>query len=189
MLEQLIYETRQITDFSDTEIDKFVSLLEASYVAKGDYFLREGQVSKHIGYLNSGLLMYYKVVDGVEVPADFARENEWVAYLKSFSAGIPSDMNIKAIEDTYLYVLSNQKMGALFQEEPKFMALKSYYTELSFIRNTEHTSNLATLDAKQRYYKLMEAQPDLLNRVPQYYIAAYFGIKPQSLSRLRKERP
>jgi CRP/FNR family transcriptional regulator, anaerobic regulatory protein len=95
-------------------------------------------------------------------------------------------MWIKALEDTHLLTMSNTAMGELFSKQPKFMALRSYYTELSFIRNTEHASNLATLNAKQRYYKFMKDQPALINRVPQYYIAAYLGIKPQSLSRLRK---
>ena len=44
------------------------------------------------------------------------------------------------------------------------------------------------LDAKARYYKFMREKPGLINRIPQYYIAAYLGIKPQSLSRIRKER-
>ena len=186
MIDFLIAEIKSIADFTDDDINIFIESFEESFVTKGEYFLREGQISRHIGYIKSGLMMHFKIVDGVEIPADFTKENEWIAYLKSFTASITSDMNIKALEDTYLLTLSNTKMGELFQKQPKFMALKSYYTELSFIRNTEHTSNLATLNAKQRYYKFMETQPDLLNRIPQYHIAAYLGIKPQSLSRLRK---
>jgi hypothetical protein len=52
----------------------------------------------------------------------------------------------------------------------------------------QHGSDLAMLNAKQRYYKFMHESPEVINRVPQYYIAAYLGIKPQSLSRLRKEK-
>ena len=186
MTEKLISEIRTIADFSTADIDLFLSSFTETFFAKGEHFLAEGKVSKHLGYIKSGLMMHYKIIDGIEIPADFTKENEWIAYLKSFSTGTASDMSIKAIEDTHLLTMSNTAMNELFSKQPKFMALRNYYTELSFIRNTEHTTALATLNAKQRYYKFMKDHPDLINRVPQYYIAAYLGIKPQSLSRLRK---
>lgn len=186
MTAQLITEIKNILDFSDEDIQLFLDSIEEMFISKGDHFLKDGQVSRHLGYIKSGLMMHYKIVEGIEVPADFTKENEWVAYLKSFSTNQPSDMYIKALEDTHLFVLTSSNMGELFLKQPKFMAMRSYYTELSFIRNTEHTSNLATLNAKQRYYKFMENHPELINRIPQYHIAAYLGIKPQSLSRLRK---
>lgn len=186
MTDQLIAEIKTISNFSDEDITLFINSMEEIFIAKGEHFLIEGQVSRHLGYIKIGLMMHYKIVEGIEIPADFTKENEWVAYLKSFSTNNPSDMFIKALEDTHLYVLSNTNMQELFQKQPKFMAMRSYYTELSFVKNTEHTSNLATLNAKQRYYEFMKTHPDLLNRIPQYHIAAYLGIKPQSLSRLRK---
>jgi CRP/FNR family transcriptional regulator, anaerobic regulatory protein len=186
MTEKLIAEMKSIADFSSTDIELFINSFEASFIPKGEYFLKEGQISRHLGYITSGLTMHYKLNDGIEIPADFTIENEWVAYLKSFTTGTASDMYIKALEDTHLLVLSNTALNALFSVQPKFMALKNYYTEISFIRNTEHAASLAALNAKQRYYKFMKAHPALIQRVPQYYIAAYLGIKPQSLSRLRK---
>jgi hypothetical protein len=131
--------------------------------------------------------MHYKIHDGVEIPCDFLPENEWVTYIKSFMHRIPSDMNIKALEDTQLLRLSYNNMQELFRLQPKFMALKNYYTELSFIQTAQHSADLSMLSARERYYKFMKEKPDLINRVPQYYIAAYLGIKPQSLSRIRKE--
>ncbi len=186
MIDKLITEIKSIADFSPADVDLFMDSFEEVFVPKGNDFLREGQISRYIGYIKSGLMMHYKIKDGIEIPADFTIENEWIAYLKSFTAGIASEMSIKALEDTHLLTLSNTSMRDLFEKQPKFMALRSHYTELSFIRNTEHTSNLASLNAKDRYYKFMEARPELINRVPQYHIAAYLGIKPQSLSRLRK---
>lgn len=185
-MDKLISEIKNIADFSVADIDLLSGSLSETFIVKGEHFLMQGKVSKHLGYIKSGLMMHYKIIDGVEVPADFTKENEWVAYLKSFSTGIESDMSIKAIEDTHLLTLSSTAMNELFNKQPKFMALKNYYVEKSFSRNIEHASSLATLNAKQRYYKFMKDHSDLINRIPQYYIAAYLGIKPQSLSRIRK---
>jgi hypothetical protein len=66
--------------------------------------------------------------------------------------------------------------------------MKYFYTELSFMNYAQHSADLAMLDGKDRYDKFLREKPDLINRVPQYYIAAYLGIKPQSLSRLRKNK-
>jgi CRP-like cAMP-binding protein len=186
MLDTLIQKIKSIGSFTDEEIDFFTGKLDEVFIAKGDHFLEDGQVSRHLGYVVSGLMMYYKVYEGVVIPCDFAAEQEWLGYLNSFTNKTPADMNIKALEDTRLLRLSADNFEKLYQFQPKFMRLKDHYTELSLTANTRHTANLAMLTAKQRYYKFMQEKPDLLKRVPQYYIAAYLGIKPQSLSRIRK---
>jgi CRP-like cAMP-binding protein len=187
MTATLTAELKRIGDFSDADIDLFFSFLKESFLSKGDYFLQQGQVSRYLAYTLSGLTMHFKMGDGVEIPCDFTGEGQWLGYLKSFASGLPADMAIKALEDTQLLKLSANDMQLLFQVQPKFMALKNYYTELSFISNTQHSADLTMLSATQRYSKFRNERPDLINRVPQYAIAAYLGIKPQSLSRIRKE--
>ncbi|GAA4335388.1 Crp/Fnr family transcriptional regulator [Mucilaginibacter gynuensis] len=186
MPEELIKKIRSIGNFSDADIAFFIDKLDETVIAKGEHFLSEGQVSRHLGYVVSGLAMHYKVYDGVEIPCDFTSENGWLGYLNSFTNKTPSDMNIKALEETRLLLLSADNLEKVYQVQPRFMLLKDHYTELSFISNTRHTADLTMLTAKQRYYKFMQENPGLINRVPQYYIAAYLGIKPQSLSRIRK---
>ena len=184
----LVNEIKSIGNFSGEDIELFFSFLEESFIAKGDHFLTEGQVSHHVAYITSGLTMHYEVHDGVEIPRAFRIENQWIGALKNFGNREPADSAIKALEDTLLLGISAVNLQKAFQIQPKLIALKDHYTELSFIKNMQHGSDLAMLNAKQRYYKFMRESPDLINRVPQYYIAAYLGIKPQSLSRLRKEK-
>ena len=186
MIDKLKKEIKSIADFSEEDIELFGNALEEAFIPKGEHFLREGQISKHLGYIKSGLTMYYKISEGIEIPADFAMENEWIAHLESLTSGTASNMSIKALEDTSILTLSNDSMRKLINTQPKFLVIKNYYTELSFIRNTHHASDLAMLNAKERYYKFLKENPNLINRIPQYHIAAYLGIKPQSLSRLRK---
>jgi hypothetical protein len=76
----------------------------------------------------------------------------------------------------------------LFHLSPRWLQFKNHLVQLVFFNITQHNADLAMLDAKARYYKFMRENPDLINRIPQYYIAAYLGITPQSLSRIRKER-
>jgi CRP/FNR family transcriptional regulator, anaerobic regulatory protein len=186
MLDILIQKIKSLDNFSDDEIEFFISKLEAFSVSEGDHFLQEGQICRYLGYIESGLMMYYRLYEGIEIPTDFAAENEWASHLNSFTNKTASDLNIKAVEDTRLLRLSAENFEKVYQFQPRFIKLKDHYTELSFISHTRHTADLAMLNAKQRYYKFMQERADLVNRVPQYYIAAYLGIKPQSLSRIRK---
>lgn len=188
MSQRLVDEIRAITDVSDIEAAEFLQSLDTVFIPKGEYFLREGQVSRRLGYIEAGLVMYYRNADGTECPSGFSKEHEWVAYLKSFTTGSPSDISIRALEDTTMLVLTGEKMTSAFEQQPKFMAVRSFYTDQFLVRTIEYLSDLTTMKAQDRYYKFMEQNPDLLNRIPQYLIAAYLGMKPQSLSRLRSQK-
>jgi CRP/FNR family transcriptional regulator, anaerobic regulatory protein len=188
MNDKLLNEIKSIGDFSDEDIELFFGFLEENFIAKGNHFLNEGQLSHYVAYVTSGLTMHYEVHDGIEIPRAFSTENQWLGALKNFGNREPADSAIKALEDTWLLRISASNLQKAFELQPKLIALKDYYTELSFIRTMQHASDLAMLSAKQRYNKFIHEKPGLINRVPQYYIAAYLGIKPQSLSRLRNER-
>jgi CRP/FNR family transcriptional regulator, anaerobic regulatory protein len=188
MLEALISQLNALVHFSDDELDRLKDMLEKVSLKKGDHFLKIGQVCRYMAYVESGLMMHYHLHDGIEIPVDFQGEGEWVSYLKSLMSGTASDMGIKTLEDVTLFRLSADNLNWLVEMEPaKVMKIKNYYTEQSFFKNTQHSADMAMLNAKQRYQKFVRENAALHNRIPQYYIAAYLGIKPQSLSRIRKE--
>ncbi|WKN45764.1 Crp/Fnr family transcriptional regulator [Tunicatimonas pelagia] len=186
-MNDLIRNVQQFEQFSSEELAAFSAIARSRQLAKGDFLLKEGQVSQEIAYVSRGLLMHYANNDGEPAPCDFAKEGEWVAHLKSFSSRQPSEMNIIALEDSLIYVFDRDGLQSLFRAHPRFMALQNYQVEQAFINTSQHANNLATLTAEQRYSQLIEQKPELVQRIPQYYLAAYLGIKPQSLSRIRKK--
>jgi len=183
----MLEKIKAVGNLSNEDFTLLTSKLESKTLKKGEHFLEIGKVNTSLGYIEKGLAMYYRVVDDEEIPVDFGIEGDWVSYLKSFNTQEASDLGIKMLEDSSLYYLSFTSLGELFQMQPKFMALKTYYVERSLMDMAQHSANLATLDARDRYYKFMREKPHLINRLPQYYIASYLGIQPQSLSRIRKE--
>lgn len=173
-------------NLTENDFTLLMSKLSVVTYRKNEHFLEIGKVNTTMGFVEHGLAMYYRMVDGVEIPVDFGVEGNWVSYLKSFNSQTPADLGIKMLEESKLHCISFNDLEQLFRAHPKFLALKSYYVERSMMDLAQHSADLATLDAKDRYYKFMQERPDLINRVPQYFIAAYLGIKPQSLSRIRK---
>lgn len=187
MSDRLIDDLQKIDHFSDEEIDMLHGFLARKFIRKGDHFLNLGQVSRHIAFIDSGLMMHYSMHDGVEIPCNFSLEGEWMGSLKSFTSGSPTEFAIKALEDAWIREISAEQTQKLFLSSPRWMNFKNHLMQLAFFNMTQHNADLAVLDAKARYYKFMQEKPGLLNRLPQYHIAAYLGITPQSLSRIRKE--
>jgi CRP-like cAMP-binding protein len=188
MNERLIQQLQKIDNFSDKEIDMLKSKLIDKFIRKGGHFLHLGQVSRHVAFIDTGLMMHYSLHDGVEIPCNFSLEGDWMGSLKSFTTGSPTEAAIKALENTWIREISGDHLQQLFLSSPRWLLFKNHLVQLVFFNITQHNADLAMLDAKARYYKFMREKPELINRIPQYYIAAYLGIKPQSLSRIRKER-
>ncbi|UKB84866.1 Crp/Fnr family transcriptional regulator [Chryseobacterium sp. MEBOG06] len=187
MLDNLISKIKSLSNFSQSDVDLFTGSLEERCIKKGEHILEEGQICRHLFYIQTGLMMVYKNNDGIEIPYCFMAENEWIGLMKSFNEKIPSDKAIKALEDTKLFRLSADKLEQLFKLQPKFLILKNDYLEHTLMEVARHSADLRLLDAKNKYFKFRENNPTLINRIPQYYIAAYLGVKPQSISRIRKE--
>jgi CRP-like cAMP-binding protein len=188
MTDRLIQEIQKIDTFSDEEIDMMQGYLVNKLIRKGDHFLNLGQVSRYIAFIDSGLMVHYSLHDGVEIPCNFSLEGDWMGSLKSLTSGSPTEVAIKALEDSWIREISAEHLQHLFHLSPRWLLFKNHLVQIVFFDITQHNADLAMLDAKARYYKFMRENPELINRVPQYYIAAYLGIKPQSLSRIRKER-
>ncbi len=110
MFQKLFDNAAQAGQFSAEELQALADTAEPMQLCRGDHFLREGQVSHHIAYLEEGITMHYQLRDGLEMPCDFTVEDNWLAYLKSFSARQPSDMGIRALEDCSLLTFSADRL-------------------------------------------------------------------------------
>ncbi len=171
--------------FTPTEVASILTCFSSKTYQKNDFFLKEGQYCKNVIFVEKGVFMYYHQVDGDEKVCDFAFENDWVTYYKSLLGQLPSDMNIRALTAATVWLLDIQKMESLSKELPKVGTIRTSLAEAYFTKSTQRVTHLNHLDAKARYEILLRDMPSIHQRVPQYYIASYLGIKPQSLSRIR----
>jgi len=174
--------------FSSSEIDLILDCFSQKIIKKKEFFLQAGKVCKTIGFIESGSFIFFENVDGEEKICDFAFENDWLAQYKSLLSKQPSEVNIQAIENATILSMNMDKMNALVNQLPKVGTIRTTLAEEYFTLSTQRASNLTNLDAKNRYEALLKECPDIHQRIPQYYIASYLGIKPQSLSRIRAEK-
>ncbi|PCJ95447.1 MAG: Crp/Fnr family transcriptional regulator [Flavobacteriaceae bacterium] len=171
--------------FSDDEIQLIFSYFKKVEIKKGAYFLEAGQYCKKIAFIEEGAVVFYQLIDGDEKSCGFTFENDWITQYKSLIQNITSELYIKALETTTLMEISLENMLELIAVLPKAIMLRTELAEEYFISSAQRASDLANLEAEEHYYKLIKDNPNLIHRVPQYYLASYLGIKPQSLSRIR----
>lgn len=186
MYDQILKKLAQFITLDKNEEGLFLSKLIVKNYRKKELILKEGNVCKYAYFINSGCLRYYYNINGEENTAQFFFENGWYTDYDSFLTGKPSKQNIEALEKSELLLISIEDLQELYKEIPKFERMGRMMAESSFLGIRQRNEMLGNHTAEERYIALMNERPKVFERIPQHYIASYLGIKPQSLSRIRK---
>jgi CRP-like cAMP-binding protein len=175
-----------IIPIKEEYLDVFFSKFKTVSYKKGDYFVKEGQISRYIGFIVKGCLMCVYNNDGKEFIDEFSLDNEFISAYASFITGTPADKDIICLEDSELLILSYSNLQELYEIDPVFERTGRLMAEMLFMNWQQRVKSLLLDNAETRYLKLTENRPDLIQRVPQYHIAQYLGVSPETLSRIRK---
>ena len=186
MINSLLDSIQNLITLSPAEIDIVTSLFKEKTYNKGDFFLAEGQICKQIGFVTKGLLRYYINDDGEDKTYDFAQENNFVCNYESFIPQIPSTKIIQALEDCEILQISHDDLQLFYKSIRQAERFGRLVIEHVFIQTLQDLSSFYVDKPEYRYGRFIEKHPDLLQRISQYHIASYVGVKPQSLSRIRK---
>ena len=153
---------------------------------KGDYLLEQGQRSINTYFVLKGCIREYVITDGEEKTTNFYTEGKWAISLNGFDPGSEATHNWICVEDTSVVKGSEEQAQALFQKFPRFETISRTIMESAFAEQKKALTSFFTDSPEERYLKLLKTNPDLFQRIPQYHIASYIGVKPESLSRIRK---
>jgi len=182
----LIDSIRQMISVSDDETQLLKQLFTEKHIKKGEHFLSEGQVCRTVAIISSGLVRYYVNDDGNDGTYYFGSEGNFVCDYESFLPQVPSTKNIQALEDTSLYIISYDGLQQLYQGIKEGERLGRLGIEQVFVNVLQQLTSFYKDSPEERYRRFLQSYSGISQRVPQYYIASYVGIKPQSLSRIRK---
>ncbi|WP_417237113.1 Crp/Fnr family transcriptional regulator [Bizionia paragorgiae] len=173
-------------ELTNEEALAFAECIPIKSFKKGDILLREGQVCRDSYFVIEGCVRKYYIIDGDERTTAFYVEDESIASLQSYTNKTPANHYFECVEDCRLAVLNYEKEQELFKRVPKYEALCRMSMEDDFGEQQEALAKFITSSPEERYKNLLETRPDLIQRVPQYHLASYLGVKPESLSRIRK---
>lgn len=126
------------------------------------------------------------MVQGEETTSNFAFEENYVTDYCSFLTRQPSSDYIVAMDDAQVLQLSYENMQTAFEQSPVWQKFGRLIAEHIFIMVDIRAKNLLFKTPQELYLQLMKERPKVMEKIPQHYIASYCGIKPESLSRIRK---
>lgn len=153
---------------------------------KGYVLISEGQYFKSSYHVVTGLVRQFKVINGAEVTSHFYSDDEFIISSNYASRETPSHFTLICSEDSTINVVSYEKELDLCRRFPRFEKMCRNATEKQLVDYQQKFSRFIASTPEERYLTLVEERPDLLNRVAQYHLSSYLGIKPESLSRIRK---
>jgi CRP-like cAMP-binding protein len=183
----LIDTISQIINLDSDHIEFICATFKEKKIKKGAYFLKEGELNLHLGFIVQGLVRYtIKKNEEEETTIDFSKEGEFVAVYESFILKNNSMQSIQALEDTTILIITNEELQNFYENIPGGNKLGRVVIEKRFIELAKQLLSIYLHNSEQRYIHFVNKYPDLLQRIPQFYISSFVGVKPQSLSRIRK---
>lgn len=188
MYEALFTSVTEKVALTDSELTGLKSYFIPKKIRKRQYLLNAGDVCQYITFVEKGLLRSFMTDDdGRESVVQFASEGRWISDMESFFSGKDGVYNIEAIEDSEVLNLPRHAMNEMMDKLP---AMERYFRLLmqnNIVALQRRVVAYMSLSAEEKYLKLMEIYPEVINRAPQQHIASYLGITPETLSRIRKQ--
>lgn len=166
----------------------FLSLLKERHVKRKQHILRENEVCFHSVFVNTGCLRGYTLdKNGYEHILQFAPPGWWIADMYSMLTGQAGELFIEALEDSEILLLQIKDRDQLMLKIPKFERFFRIIIENSLITFRQRLMENLGLPARERYLLFCKRYPTLIERLPQKQIAAYIGVTPEFLSKMRAE--
>lgn len=174
-----------LTEEQWAEIEKF---LVVKHIKKNEFILEPGEYSEDYFFVESGVIRSYTIDEnGKEHVLQFGTENWIVSDRNSAFCKQQSKFYIQAIEDSTVILLNEKLNDLIIRLNPNYLAAQNKLIQ-NHVRSLQDRINLLLgASAKTRYLEFMRLYPNQLSRIPQWMIASYLGITPESLSRVRKE--
>ncbi|MEO0331665.1 MAG: Crp/Fnr family transcriptional regulator [Bacteroidota bacterium] len=186
MIGKLITYFEKYTELGQEEKQFLRDHIPVKLVEKNQLLLWEGEVSSEFFFIIKGCIRMFYWVEGEEKTAFFYTENEFVSSYESFTKHIPARHSLQAAEDTTVAIISSEQAQAMLLKYPKFEFLARVAMEQELSVYQDIIASFITQNAEQRYQALSKSKPQLLQRIPQYQLATYLGVSPETLSRIRK---
>lgn len=171
---------------NEEDVKYFVAERKPMTIQKGDYLVRDGQVCKNLYFLHQGVLSIFILKEGVEHVKDFSFHNKFITSYTSFQTGTPSQIYLRAEQNCVLSAWSKSYLDDLMNDSMIWTIFAKHMADYLFMRKEKREISLLMDRAEIRYLNFLKDYPEAFQIFPQYLIASYLGMRPQSLSRIRK---
>jgi CRP-like cAMP-binding protein len=186
MTSKIIQSIKSIASLNEAEEKAFLNILEVKIFKKKEFLLQEGKVCNKVTFVNNGCMRLFYNVDGVENTIQFFFGDSWYTDYASFLTGKPSIENMQALEESEVVQFKKDDLYKLYDSMPIFEKVGRIFAENAYLSVSQLNQMKTNEEPEVRYINLLKTRPELVQQIPQHYIASYLGVKPETLSRIRK---
>jgi len=179
---------RDFAPLNDKDISDSRPFWKARKMNKGDFFNMQQMVCNDLGLIVKGIFRIYYQDPGTEEYKNiyFFSENQFVVSFRSFVSRNVCWYFIEAMEDSEIFFISYKDLNSLYETHPNWGTFGRLLAESFFNLAQTRTEEFIFFSHEQRYARLLEQHPHIIERIPAYHISSYLGITNPSLSRIRK---
>ncbi|MBS1948106.1 MAG: Crp/Fnr family transcriptional regulator [Bacteroidetes bacterium] len=169
--------------FTDEEAAYISQFLEIRNFEKKTQFVKIGEIETYLNYISKGMVRKFFLRGREQVITQIAKEND--AIMSTIGKARPSTYILETIEPTVLVSIKKQKLKELFKDSHKVEHLGRMIATAMYLQKENWEYDRMRLNTRERFVQFIQNNPDLLQRVPQKYLASYLNIKPETFSRMK----
>lgn len=175
--------------FSDEDIAFMKATFVETTLPAGGFLQRAGEVARYAAFIARGCLRSY-IIDakGKEHIVQFAPETWWLADATSLNDRTPSQYFFEAVEESDLMLVDGPSHLRLIEKVPGYAAAQRVGLQKHAAAKDRRIAHSLSATAEERYLQFLDTYPSIASRVPQWMLASYLGISPETLSRIRRNR-
>lgn len=187
-MESLKTHIREYVDISDEKLERYCNAFILRKIKKKDFLLKEGDICEFEGFIVNGCFkVSHTDRNASEQILYFGIENWWISDIDSFINGIPSKLNIQALEDSEILLISKENKEKLYQEMPEIERLMRLKFQMSIIALQRRIIDNLSKSSEERYVGFLKDYSKTAHRLTNIQIAAYLGVTPEFISRIRRK--
>jgi CRP-like cAMP-binding protein len=184
-LEKLHQYLQEYASFSKQDFRQMEPFIEIREFEKKVQVIREGEVERYLNFIAWGLARKYLPVRNKEITIQLASEGHMIHSELSFHYRVPSRAVVETIEPTVFFSISYDSLEQLYEQFAGMERLGRLMITDLFIRSDNRYFNQLRKTTRERFLEYMQNHPQMVQRVPQKYLASFLNIKPETFSRLK----
>lgn len=169
------------------ELTAISSFFKPLRLKKGEFYLKKGRQSDRLGFVQTGIIREYVVMDDKEVTKWISTKGYFVVDLSSFMFEQPARWNIQALTDCEIYVIDKKDYQQIARVVQRWAELEKLFLARCFTVLEHRIVQHLSMTAEERYHQLFNFNKELFNQVPLQYLASMLAMTPETLSRIRKK--
>ena len=185
IMNNLLTFLNQFIEISPAEFAELIAWAEPRQFEKKMILTRPGEVEEYMYFIASGLVRKYFLKKDQEIITHIVKEGGILGSGESFLTGEPSRYFVETLEPTTGFAISRHKLEEMYKSSKKWEKLGRVMTTQYFLVQEMRLMDNIRFSTRERFVKFMNENSDLLQRVPQKYLASYLNIKPETFSRLK----